>query len=82
MHEQHVRLDDENLRTLFCEVEAILNGRPITAVAEDINDVNVLTPNDIFLLRNGNILPPGTFVKTDSYAKRRWRQVQYLADLF
>lgn len=82
MKEQNVRLDDEYLHTLFCEVEAILNGRPITTVSEDVHDLKVLTPNDLLLLRKGNTLPPGTFVKTDNYGRRRWRQVQYLADLF
>lgn len=82
IHEQNVRLDDENLRTLFCEVEAILNGRPITTVSDDVNDLTVLTPNDLLLLRNEQSFPPGTFVKTDNYVKRRWRQVQYLANLF
>jgi hypothetical protein len=70
MHEQNVRLDDENLRTLFCEVEAILNGRPITTVSDDVNDLKVLTPNDLLLLRNEQSFPPGTFVKTDNYVKR------------
>jgi transposase InsO family protein len=30
MHEQNIHLSDEGLVTLFCEVESILNGRPIT----------------------------------------------------
>jgi hypothetical protein len=57
MHEQNVRLDDENLRTLFCEVEAILNGRPITTVSDDVNDLKVLAPNDLLLLRNEQNFP-------------------------
>jgi hypothetical protein len=27
-------------------------------------------------------LPPGVFEKTDNYCRRRWRQVQCMADLF
>ena len=27
-------------------------------------------------------MPPGQFQKDDMYARRRWRQVQYMADLF
>ena len=42
----------------------------------------MLTPNDILLLKSENALPPGVFVKTDNYVRMRWRQVQYLADLF
>ena len=63
LHEQSIRHDDESVNTLFCEVEAILNGRPITSVSNDVNDLKVLTPNDLLLLRNENRLPPGILVK-------------------
>ena len=75
-------LDDEGLTTLMCEVEAIVNGRPITKVSDDPRDLEPLTPNHLLLLRAGPSVPPGTFSKQDCYSKRRWRQVQYLADVF
>ncbi|XP_015775684.1 PREDICTED: uncharacterized protein LOC107353815 [Acropora digitifera] len=75
-------LDDEGLLTLVCEVEAIVNGRPITKVSDDPRDPEALTPNHLLLLRAGPSLPPGYFEKSDNYSRRRWRQVQYLADLF
>ena len=31
-------LDDERLSTLFCEVESIVNGRPLTVSSDDPND--------------------------------------------
>lgn len=73
-------LDEEGLQTLFCEIEATLNDRPITKVSEDPNEA--LTPNHILLLKGKPILPPGLFEKSDLYIKRRWRQVQYIAELF
>ena len=51
MHEQLHRLDDESLQTLFFEVEAIMNSRPITTVSNDVDDVDVLTPNHLLLLQ-------------------------------
>lgn len=75
-------LDDEGLLTLVCEVEAIVNGRPITKVSDDARDPEALTPNHLLLLRAGPSLPPGYFEKSDNYSRRRWRQVQYLADVF
>ncbi|XP_006812905.1 uncharacterized protein LOC102809325 [Saccoglossus kowalevskii] len=80
--EQTVYLNDEALQTLFCEVEAIINGRPISVVSEDPNDLEALTPNHLLLLHANQTLPPGVFEKQDTYVKRRWRQVQYLADVF
>lgn len=75
-------LDDEALQTLFCEVEAILNDRPITKVSDDPNDPEALTPNHILLLKGKPIFPPGLFEQRDLYIKRRWKQVQYFAELF
>ncbi|XP_038131095.1 uncharacterized protein LOC119776626 [Cyprinodon tularosa] len=74
-------LDDEGLTTLFCIIENIVNGRTLTKVSEDPRDSQPLTPNDLLLLRPECPLPPGHFVKQDLY-RRRWRQVQYLADIF
>ena len=75
-------LDDEGLATLMCEVESIVNGRPLTKVSDDPRDLEALTPNHLLLLRSGPTLPPGVFRKEDHYSRRRWRQVQYLSDVF
>ncbi|KAK3698423.1 hypothetical protein QZH41_001199 [Actinostola sp. cb2023] len=75
-------VDDEGLLTLMCEVESIINGRPITKVSDDPKDLEALTPNHLLLLKSGITLPPGIFRKEDQYSRRRWRQVQYLADVF
>ena len=75
-------LDDEGLNTLMCEVEAIVDGRPITKLSDDPRDLEPLTPNHLLLLRAGPTVPPGTFTKYDNHSRRRWRQVQYLADVF
>lgn len=75
-------LDEEGLYTLFCEVESILNNRPISRASMDLNDLEALTPNHLLLLKTQPCLPPGLFRKDDLYSRRRWRQVQYMADLF
>ena len=75
-------LDDESLATVMCEIEAIINGRPITVVSDDAKDLNPPPPNHLLLLRSGAYLPPGVFYKDDNYSRKRWRQVQYLSDLF
>lgn len=67
-------LDDEGFRTVLCEVEAILNYRPIMKLSDDPNDLEPLTPNRILLMKGKPVLPPGLFKKKDVYI-RRWRQV-------
>ena len=79
---QPMRLNNDELNTLLCEVESILNSRPLTTVSDDPNDLEPLTPNHILLVKSGPTFPPGLFSSADHYVKRRWRQVQYLADVF
>ena len=66
----------------MCEVEAVINGRPIRKVSEDSRDLEALSPNRLLLLRQGAVLPLGLFQREDNYSRRRWRQIQYLADQF
>ena len=74
--------DDEGLATLLCEVESIMNGRPIATVSSDSYDPEPLTPNHLLLLRSQCQMPPCLFQKENSLSRHRWRQVQYLADVF
>ena len=80
----HTRLlDDESLRTLMAEAEAIVNSRPLTV--ENINDPDseVLTPNHLLTMKSKVVMPPlGEFQKSDLYCRRRWRTVQYLSNVF
>ena len=74
-------LDDEGLLTLLTIVEGIVNSRPITKLSDDPKDSSPLTPNHLLMLKSGPLLPPGKFVEADRF-RRRWRKIQYLADLF
>ena len=55
-------VDDEGLHTILCEVEALLNGRPITKVSDDPKDLHALTPNHLLLIQSNQPLPPGVLV--------------------
>ncbi|KAK0144674.1 hypothetical protein N1851_017016 [Merluccius polli] len=78
------RLDGSSLRTLFYEVMAIVNSRPLTVGnLSDPSAPEPLTPNHILTMKSTVILPPpGQFVKEDLYLQKRWRKVQYLANEF
>lgn len=75
-------LSDEGLTTLMCLVEAIINGRPLTVVSDDASDPEPLTPNHLLILRQSNVFPSDVLGKEDVYSRRRWRQIQYLANVF
>ncbi len=77
------QLDEESFRTLMCEVEAIVNSRPLTSVSTDPDDMNALTPSHLLTMKSNVVLPPpGIFQRADIYMRKRWRRVQYLANLF
>jgi len=75
-------LNENGLRTLFAETEAIMNGRPLSPVSDDPQDFEPLTPNHFLLHRKVSGLPPGVFVKEDSLLRREWKKVQYLTNIF
>ena len=75
-------LDDEGLYTIMCQAESIVNSRPLTAISDDPNDFTALTPNQLLTLRSEPLMPFGVFAKEDNYCRKRWRQVQYIADQF
>ena len=77
-----VKLNDDLLLTLFAEVENIVNSRPLTPVTSDIEDQPALTPNDLLRLNASNVFPVGLWEPSHGYIKRKWRQAQFLADVF
>lgn len=74
-------LSDESLITLFCEIEHIMNGRPLTTPSEDPMDIEALTPNHLLQLR-GSIFHPFQDYSKDSFVRNTWKRIQGLADQF
>ena len=75
-------VNEEVLRTLICEVEFLLNGRPLTHVSIDPGELNPLTTNHFIIGRNNPNLPPDVFDANEIISRRRWRSVQALVDSF
>lgn len=63
---------------------AIVNSRPLTVDnLSDPDGPEPLMPNHLLTMKSvGASPPPGKFIKEDMYARKRWRQVQYLAEQF
>ena len=77
-------LNDEGLRTLVAETEAIINSGPLTV--ESLNDINSeipLSPSNLLTMKIDLIMPPpGALNRPDLYSRRRWRRVQHIAGEF
>ena len=74
-------ISGEELCTFFCEVQDVLNNRPLTPVSSDIDDFRYLSP---MTLLNGSILPtvpPGHFLRSEG-VKHSWKTSQLLAQEF
>ncbi|XP_071088226.1 uncharacterized protein [Haliotis cracherodii] len=77
------RIEDESFRTLMCEVEEIINSRPLTTPSSDPRDLTPLSPNHLLKMKsNVYVAPPGQFQRDDMYMRQRWRRIQYLANVF
>ena len=74
----HGNLSDEVLSTLMCEVEAIVNGRPLTRVSSDPRDLRPLTPSMLLTLADSP--GPMTVTERNDMFGERWRQAQLLAE--
>lgn len=76
-----VTMTDEVLQTILCDIESIVNSRPITKCSDDVDDATPLTPNHMLILQSNLPLPWGNFVLSDIY-RRRWKHVQHVSTQF
>lgn len=77
------RPKENTLRSLLCEVEDIINTRPLTYIALEKDSDDVLTPKHLMnpFFRSPS-LPPGQFDEKDLSSRKQWRIVQELANHF
>jgi hypothetical protein len=79
-----VKLNSDELRTLFYEAMAIVNSRPLTVEnLYDHGSPRPITPNHLLTMKTDVIFPtPGEFSSVDLYSRKRWRKIQTLANDF
>ena len=80
LHPPH-RMTDDIIYTVLCEVENIVNSRPITKVSDDVSDSKALTPNHLLILGSNDSLPWEASQVGEVYRKR-WKQVQQVVNTF
>ena len=71
-------LTDEELTSFMCEVERILNDRPLTQMGSDAQDPTPLAPNHLLLMRENNCTP----LTEANHVRRRWQVIQKIANSF
>ena len=75
-------LSDEGLYTLLCEIERIMNDRPLTANPTGIDDAPALTPSMLLTFRRRTFPLSDELDPRELYSKRWWRHVQHLSSVF
>ncbi len=74
-------VDDETLLTVMCEVEKMINDRPLIRQCEDPRDLSALTPNTL-LLSHRNQSSSADALSSTYHPREKWKQAQRLADEF
>ncbi|KFD65640.1 hypothetical protein M514_22235 [Trichuris suis] len=74
-------VDDETLLTVFAEVEALLNGRPLTYLTDDPDCVEPLTPFHLLIGRQ-NAQIPSDVVDNRISLRRHWKTAQLIVNRF
>ena len=84
LHTHGRSLNDESLRTLLAETEAIVNSKPLTVdTVGDVQSEQTICPSNIFTMKSKVVLPPpGHFVKAAEYSRKRSRRIQHIANEF
>ena len=76
-------VDNQTLLTFIAEVEKILKDPSLVPPSSDPRDPEPLSPSKLLLLRpNICCHPDKMHCVNDQYGGKRWRQAQYLADIF
>ena len=73
---------EEVLYTTLCEVESLLNNRPLTSISDDVSDYECLTPNHFLIGEVSPNFSPGIFTDKEINLRRKWRSVQAATQIF
>lgn len=72
----------EELATVFCRIEAVLNSRPLCPLSPDPNDLEVLTPGHFLIGQPLNALPELPYEEVKSSRLSRYQMLQQMSQHF
>ncbi|XP_073990942.1 uncharacterized protein [Rhodnius prolixus] len=72
----------ESFLTIICQIEAILNSRPLTAVSSSPDDLQVLTPGHFLIMRPMTALPTDSSLTPRTALRSKWTMAQFTVNQF
>lgn len=76
-------MEYKQLHTLLCQIEAILNSRPLTPLSDDPDDMQALTPGHFLANRPLVLPPPFRYVNEGNLVgKKLWNERQKMTKHF
>lgn len=72
----------EELATVFCKIEAVLNSRPLCPLSPDPNDLETLTPGHFLIGQPLNALPEVPFREIVTSRLSRYQMLQQMSQNF
>ena len=72
----------EEMQTVLCEIEAVLNSRPLTPLSEDPNDLNCITPGHFLIGAALNSFPVTDLTAENPGRLLRWQRVEQMRQHF
>lgn len=77
----HILTHDE-LHTICCQAEAVINSRPLTPLSNDPNDLTPLTPGHFLIGRNLTTVAEPTLQNSKLSALKRYHCIQFIQQQF
>lgn len=72
----------EELTTVFCKIEAIMNSRPLCSLSDNPNEFDVLTAGHFLIGQNLLAVPEYNFEDVPLNRLSRWQSVQKVSQVF
>lgn len=86
---QHLRrvigetnLTFEEIETLFCQIEACMNSRPLYAMSGDAHDLSALTPAHLIIGESLLNVPEPNLLNTKPTLLQRWKLIEQMNQRF
>lgn len=72
----------DEIRTLVCQISAILNSRPLCPISDDPNDLDVLTPGHFLIGAPLTSIIEPEITKINTTRLTRWQRVCFMQQIF